>query len=41
MEGDKGREHPTLQNKTYDFLKKHFHPGMEKFEQETGVEFVM
>ena len=41
MKWDKGREHPTLQNKTYDFLKKHFHPGMEKFEQETGVEFVM
>jgi [heparan sulfate]-glucosamine 3-sulfotransferase 5 len=41
MEGDKGREHPILQNKTYDFLEKIFIPGLEKFEQETGVKFVM
>ena len=41
MKEDKGRKHPTLQKNTYEFLKKHFHPGMEKFKQETGVELVM
>jgi [heparan sulfate]-glucosamine 3-sulfotransferase 5 len=41
MFGDKGWEHPPLKNETYDFLKKEFQLGLDKFEQETGVGFEM
>ena len=38
MKSNKGREHSQLKNETKEFLKRHFQPIMDKFEQQTGIQ---
>ena len=37
MRKNKGRKHPSLNKESLDYLRNHFRPIVESFEQQTGM----